>query len=132
LQFQVFLRICREFSAPGKICNKVFRVIKYPPSIEEFNLADQGSPEQNKRKELLKPFWFLFTVGWYIILSLIIPTGIGYWLDQPQQFNSGPLYTIIGLALGTLIAFWGLARMMRQFYREQKQTWENKKKEPEE
>jgi hypothetical protein len=95
-------------------------------------LADQGNPEQNKRKELLRPFWFLFTVGWYVILSLMIPTGIGFWLDQPQQFNSSPLYTLIGLALGTIIAFWGLAKMMHQFYREQKQLWENKKKEPKE
>ena len=95
-------------------------------------MGDQGKPEQNKRKELLKPFWFLFTVGWYVILSLVIPTFIGIWLDQPQQFNSSPLYTLIGLGLGTVIAFYGLARMMRQFYREQKSLWQNNKKEPKE
>ncbi|OGO14426.1 MAG: hypothetical protein A2Z02_06225 [Chloroflexi bacterium RBG_16_48_7] len=95
-------------------------------------MADQGNPEQNKRKEFLGPLGFLFTVGWYVVLSLIIPTGIGFWLDQPQQFNSRPLYTLIGLAAGTVIAFFGLVQMLRQFYKKQKESWENIKKEPKE
>ena len=95
-------------------------------------MADQGNPEQKKRDELTRPLWFLFTVGWYVALSLIIPTGIGFWLDQPQQFNSRPLYTLIGLAVGTAIAFLGLMRMLRQFYKKQKESWGNLKKEPKE
>ncbi len=88
----------------------------------------QDKPEQPKSKELwIKPLWFLFTVGWYVVLSVLIPIGIGFWLDQPGQFNSRPLYTFIGFGVGTVIAFYGLYRMLRRFYLEQK--GQNKKGE---
>jgi hypothetical protein len=77
--------------------------------------------DQAKTKEWIRPLWFLFTVGWYVALSVLIPTGIGFWLDQPEQFNSRPLYILIGFGLGTIIAFYGLYRMLLQFYTEQKQ-----------
>lgn len=80
----------------------------------------QTKPQQPKLKEWLRPLGFLFTVGWYIVLSLIIPTGIGYWLDQPEQFDKRPLFTLVGFGVGTVIAFYGLFRMLRQFYMEQK------------
>jgi hypothetical protein len=51
-----------------------------------------------------------------VALSVLIPTGIGFWLDQAEQFNSSPLYTLIGFGFGTLIAFYGLYRMLRRFY----------------
>ena len=78
-------------------------------------------PEQQKSREWLRPLGFLLTVGWYVALSLIIPTGIGYWLDLPEQFNRKPLFTLIGFGLGTIIAFYGLYRMLKRFYNEQKQ-----------
>jgi hypothetical protein len=81
----------------------------------------QDKPEQPKTREWIRPLGFLFTVGWYIALSVLIPTGIGFWLDQPDQFNSRPLYTLIGFGFGTVLAFYGLYRMLRQFYSEQKE-----------
>ncbi len=93
---------------------------------------DEGKPEQSKQKEWLKPLGFLFTIGWYVALSVIIPAGIGYWLDLPGQFNSRPLCTIIGFVIGTIIAFFGLFRMLRQFYIRQKESWKNTKKESKE
>ncbi len=86
----------------------------------------QNQPEPPKTREWVKPLWFLFTVGWYVALSVLIPTGIGFWLDQPEQFNSRPLYTLIGFGIGTAIAFYGLYRMLRQFYTEQKERKKNK------
>jgi hypothetical protein len=80
-----------------------------------------NKPEQPKAKEWIRPLWFLFTVGWYVALSVLIPTGIGFWVDQPEQFNNSPLYTLIGFGFGTVIAFYGLYRMLRQFYAEQKE-----------
>lgn len=68
----------------------------------------------------MRPLWFLFTVGWYVALSLIIPTVIGFWLDRPEQLDSHPLLTLVGFGLGTVAAFYGLYRMLRQFYAEQK------------
>jgi hypothetical protein len=38
----------------------------------------------------------LLTIGWYVALSLIIPSGIGYWLDRPEMWNKQPLFTLIG------------------------------------
>jgi len=91
----------------------------------------QPKPDKPTSKEWVRPLWFLFTVGWYVVLSLIIPTLIGYWLDSPERFNSRPLYTLIGFLFGSVLAFYGLYRMLRQFYREQKEKEQDKIKEPE-
>jgi hypothetical protein len=82
----------------------------------------QSSPKDSKNNTWLKPLWFLLTVGWYVALSVVIPTGIGFWLDLPEQFNSKPLYTLIGFGVGTVLAFYGLYRMLRRFYKEQNKT----------
>jgi len=66
-------------------------------------------------------------VGWYVALSLIIPVGIGYWLDRPEMFNKRPLFTLIGLGVGTVVAFFGLFRMLIHFYTEQEKRMKNKK-----
>ena len=52
-------------------------------------------------------------VGWYVALSLLIPFGIGLWLDK-RKFNSFPLLTLIGLGIGTIIMFYGVYRIVRQ------------------
>jgi F0F1-type ATP synthase assembly protein I len=67
----------------------------------------------------------LLTVGWYVALSLLIPVGIGYWLDRPEMFNKSPLFTLIGLGVGTVIAFFGLFRMLLRYQAEQEE--QNKK-----
>ncbi|MBS3907761.1 MAG: AtpZ/AtpI family protein [Syntrophaceae bacterium] len=66
-------------------------------------------------------------MGWYVALSLIIPVGIGYWLDRPEMFNKRPLFTLIGLGVGTVVAFFGLFRMLIHFYTEQEKRMKNKK-----
>ena len=73
-----------------------------------------------EKKQLLKGFWFLFNVGWYVVLSLIVPTAIGLWLDAPERLNSRPLCTLIGFILGTMTAGYGFYRMLRQMINEQK------------
>jgi hypothetical protein len=84
------------------------------------NFVRQKKLEQPKTKEWIRPLGFLLTVGWYVGLSLLVPIGIGFWLDRPEQLNSSPLYTLIGFGIGTIIAFYGLYRMLRRFYNEQK------------
>ena len=69
-------------------------------------------------KEWVGPLRFLLTIGWYVALSLIIPVGIGYWLDN--KYDKQPLLTLIGLGIGTVIAFYGLFRMLRRYQVEQK------------
>ena len=73
-------------------------------------------------KELAGPLRLLLTVGWYVALSLMVPVGIGYWLDRPQMFNRAPLFTFIGLGVGTFIAFACLIRMLLRYQAEQEEV----------
>ncbi len=52
----------------------------------------------------------------------MIPVGIGYWLDRPEMFNRRPLFTLIGLGIGTVVAFFGLFRMLIRYQAEEKKT----------
>jgi len=67
-------------------------------------------------------------VGWYVALSLIIPTGIGYWLDGPGMLDKSPLFTLIGLGVGTVIAFGGLIRMLLRYQAAQEELRKNRQK----
>jgi len=79
----------------------------------------QGKSGKPEPKEWIRPLWFLTTIGWYVALSIVIPAGIGYWLDQPDQLGTHPLLTLIGFGLGTIAAFYGLYQMLRRFRREE-------------
>ncbi len=61
----------------------------------------------------------LLVVGFYVPLSLLIPTGIGLWLDR-KVFHEFPCYTLIGLAVGTIIMVYGVYQMLRPFLKEAK------------
>jgi F0F1-type ATP synthase assembly protein I len=87
---------------------------------ETYTTVGQIKPERPTSREWAKPLWLVINVGWYVALSLVIPAGIGYWLDRPQIFDTHPLYTLVGFGIGTVIAFYGLYRMLRRFYTEQK------------
>lgn len=78
-------------------------------------------------RQWVGPLRFLLTVGWYMVLSLLIPTGLGYWLDRPEMFDRRPLFTLIGLGVGTVIAFYGLVRMLRRYKAEQNELNRNKR-----
>lgn len=62
-------------------------------------------------------------------LSLIIPVAIGYWLDQPGVLDKRPLFTFIGLGVGTVIAFVGLLRMLIRYQAEQEKQGKDNKNE---
>ena len=61
----------------------------------------------------------LLIVGFYVPLSLLIPTGIGLWLDR-KVFHEFPLCTFIGLGIGTVIMVYGVYQMLRPFLKEAK------------
>lgn len=73
-------------------------------------------------KEWVGPVRLLVTVGWYVALGLMVPVGIGYWLDQPNMLGKHPLFTFIGLGVGTLIAFVGLIWMLLRYQAEQEEV----------
>jgi F0F1-type ATP synthase assembly protein I len=60
-----------------------------------------------------------------VALSLIIPVAVGYWLDSPKMFNKQPLFTFIGLGVGTIVAFFGLVKMLLRFQAEQEKLRKN-------
>jgi hypothetical protein len=59
----------------------------------------------------------LLVVGFYVPLSLLMPTGIGLWLDR-RAGHGFPSYALIGLFMGTVIMVYGVYRMVRPFLRE--------------
>ena len=82
-------------------------------------------------KEWAAPLRLLLSVGWYVALSLMIPVGIGYWLDRPEMLNKAPLWTFIGLGVGTFIAFFGLIRILLRYQAEQEELRKTEPKKTE-
>ena len=82
-------------------------------------------------KEWAVPVRLLLSVGWYVALSLVVPVGIGYWLDRPGMLNKTPLFTLVGLGAGTFIAFFGLIRMLLRYQAEQEKVTKGEEKKPE-
>ncbi len=96
---------------------------------ENLGVTRGGGQKVQQKKEWVRPLWFLFSVGWYVALSLAIPSGIGLWLDRPENLNKKPLFTLIGFGIGTVVAFYGLYRMLRQFYLEQQKLEKSRNKD---
>jgi len=61
----------------------------------------------------------LLVVGFYVAFSLIIPAVIGVWLDK-RASHEFPLFTLIGLGLGTIIMIYGVYRMVKPFLEQAK------------
>ncbi len=49
-------------------------------------------------------------IGWFVGITIALGAYGGYWLDR--QFDTAPVLTIIGLALGVLTAFVGMIRLL--------------------
>ncbi len=79
-------------------------------------------------KEWVRLLQFLLTVGWYVAFSLIIPVVIGYWLDRPDVLDKRPLFILIGLGVGTFLAFFGLFKMLIRYQAEQEKQRKNSSK----
>ena len=71
----------------------------------------------------------LLIVGFYVPLSLLLPTGIGLFFDK-KAAHTFPLFALIGLGIGTLIMVYGVCRMVRPFLREAKTETEQGKAFP--
>ena len=61
----------------------------------------------------------LLAVGFYVQISLLIPTGIGFWLDR-RGGHDFPSFTLGGLGIGTVIMVYGVYQMVRPFLNEAK------------
>lgn len=49
-------------------------------------------------------------IGWFVGISIALGAYGGYWLDR--HFDTAPVLTLLGLALGVLTAFVGMIRLL--------------------
>jgi len=49
-------------------------------------------------------------IGWFIGISILLGVLGGLWLDG--KFNTQPLFVILGLVLGLVVAVYGVYRML--------------------
>jgi len=56
--------------------------------------------------------WRLLGLGWYVALCLVVGILGGLWLDR--QLRLSPLFLLLGLALGLIVAFVGIFRMVQE------------------
>ncbi|MDP2719876.1 MAG: AtpZ/AtpI family protein [Dehalococcoidia bacterium] len=61
--------------------------------------------------------WTITGLGWYIGLSIALPVLAGLWLDRKR--STEPLFTLLGLGLGLVLAFTGVYRVFRTIEKEQ-------------
>ena len=52
----------------------------------------------------------LVGVGWYVATSIILGLLGGLWLDG--KLGTLPVFTLVGVILGTVAAFYGVYKMM--------------------
>ena len=55
----------------------------------------------------------LVGVGFFVGGSIVLGVVAGMWLDT--RLNSGPIWVIVGLLLGLVVAFYGVYRMLLPF-----------------
>ena len=52
----------------------------------------------------------LLGLGWYVAFCIILGVGGGLWLDS--RLETRPILTLVGVVLGTVLAFYGVYRMV--------------------
>ena len=52
----------------------------------------------------------LVGIGWYVGICIAGGSFGGLWLDR--KFDTGPLFTLLGLAAGIIVALAGMFRML--------------------
>lgn len=88
-------------------------------SISHARSSDDESTDYNRgiRVKQWSAALQVLIVGFYVPLSLLIPTGFGFWLDRKAS-HEFPLYTLIGLGVGTVVMVYGVYRMVQPFLRD--------------
>ena len=52
----------------------------------------------------------LVGVGWYVAVCIIGGLGVGLWLDR--KLDMVPVFTLSGILFGTVLAFYGIYKMV--------------------
>ena len=53
----------------------------------------------------------LIGLGWYVGVSILLGVFAGLWLDS--RLDTKPLFVMLGLVLGVIVAGYGVYRMLR-------------------
>lgn len=69
-------------------------------------LFDEGVVNKKNLTVVLQ----LMGIGWYIGISIIGGLFSGLWIDK--MISSLPVFTILGVILGTVLAFYGVYKML--------------------
>ncbi len=65
-------------------------------------------------KRTLATVMQLVGIGWYVGLCIVGGVAGGLWLDD--RVGTRPLFTLLGLLLGVVLAFYGMYRMIRPLF----------------
>ena len=53
----------------------------------------------------------LLGLGWYVALCIVLGVYGGLWLDG--RLDARPLFTLIGVVLGSVLAFYGVYKLVQ-------------------
>ena len=57
----------------------------------------------------------LLGLGWYVAIAIVLGIAGGLWLDN--RMGTLPLFTLLGVLLGAVAAFYGLYRMVEPLFK---------------
>mgnify|MGYP001183939649 CR=1 FL=1 len=66
----------------------------------------------NDRKKTFVLLSKVVGIGWFVAISITLFSVLGYFLDN--KLHTTPFLTLLGVIFGTLVAFVGIIRLMRQ------------------
>lgn len=52
-------------------------------------------------------------LGWYVSVSIVLGVAGGLWLDR--YLDTLPIFTIVGVLLGSALAFYGMYKLIAPF-----------------
>jgi F0F1-type ATP synthase assembly protein I len=69
----------------------------------------------SRRTVLLEAAFRLLILGWYIAIAIVGGVVLGVWIDD--KIGLTPVFTLLGLIFGLLVAFVGSYRMAKPLLR---------------
>ena len=79
--------------------------------VINFSKSDGGA--MNRRGFIIA--MRLLGLGWYVAIAIVLGIAGGIWLDN--RTGTLPLFTLLGVLLGTVAAFYGLYRMVEPLFK---------------
>ncbi len=79
---------------------------------------------RNKNKGVWMGLGMMGMIGWSVVVPTILGAALGFWLDKkyPQTFSWSLSCLIIGLGIGSLIAWYWVAKEDKEMYNDTKEN----------